>query len=89
MGSNPSSSWEGVSCYAGRVVGVNLQSQGASGSLENFGRLTGLTYLWLSNNSFSGDSAYIPRPLSVKHCFCCMLCLPRVSTYTCSSIGTA
>ena len=53
--SNPSS-WERVTCYAGRVVGVDLNAVGASGSLDNFGRLTELTDLRLSSNNFSGDA---------------------------------
>ena len=41
-------------------MGVDLRSLGASGSLDNFGRLTGLNYIYLINNSFSGDAAQLP-----------------------------
>ena len=55
---NNASSWTGVSCNAGRVVGVDLQSLGASGSLDSFGRLNVLNNLFLSHNNFSGDPGY-------------------------------
>ena len=55
MGSNPSS-WERVTCYAGRVVGVDLNAVGASGRLDSFGRLTELTVLRLTSNKLSGDA---------------------------------
>ena len=55
MGSNPSS-WERVTCYAGRVVSVDLRAVGASGRLDSFGRLSELTVLRLTQNKFSGDA---------------------------------
>lgn len=62
MGSNPSS-WERVTCYAGRVVSVDLHAVGASGRLDGFGRLTELTVLRLTENNFSGDAGCQPPAL--------------------------
>ena len=43
-----------MSCQGGRVTAVDLRFLYASGPLEGFGRLTGLTDLRLQFNRFSG-----------------------------------
>ncbi|ESQ49454.1 hypothetical protein EUTSA_v10020522mg [Eutrema salsugineum] len=59
--------WSGVTCSEGpriRIVALNLTSMGLSGSLATeVGKLTGLSSIWLGNNSLSGS---IPDLSSLK-----------------------
>ena len=49
------SSWDGVTCAGGRVVGLDLAGRGLAGTLApGLARLTALRSLSLANNSFSG-----------------------------------
>ena len=46
--------WEGITCLGGRVAAANLSGLGASGPLDAIGKLTALSSLSLSENSFTG-----------------------------------
>ena len=48
------SSWLGVQCLGGRVVGLRLRGLGASGPLNHFAALTALNDLQLDHNEFTG-----------------------------------
>ncbi|XP_057811452.1 probable LRR receptor-like serine/threonine-protein kinase At3g47570 [Salvia miltiorrhiza] len=51
----PLCSWKGIQCRGGRVVALNLTSQGLVGNLSpHVGNLSSLTTILLRNNSFQG-----------------------------------
>ncbi|KAG6520027.1 hypothetical protein ZIOFF_017056 [Zingiber officinale] len=65
-GSDPCS-WDGVSCSAGRVTGINLASRGVSGSLPpSIGSLSALTTLNLPRNRLSGPLPLLPNLSSLQ-----------------------
>ncbi|KAK2966256.1 hypothetical protein RJ640_003313 [Escallonia rubra] len=62
QGSSSPCSWHGISCYGGRVTGIDLSSNHIFGDIYgNFSALPELTHLDLSQNSLGGA---IPADLS-------------------------